>query len=163
MVLCTIVRLGRVDGAREVISYYNPDHATILSGKSQSKTRFPNASHVRIFPNGASYNVFQFILFPDDFQVSSYLSRPRRVGGLRLAPTCLPAHERNTTSSIYVVSLTHPNMSTMEVINFVLGDIDRGAMTGVEMQVTPWNCRILMRLPLGSWRSRHYCAWEGMR
>lgn len=67
----------------------------------------------------------------DDFQETSTMAPQGSAGGCYLLPLSLPPECRRSSSSVRVISLTPPGVSTNEVLHFIVDDIVNETVDGV--------------------------------
>lgn len=78
------------------------------------------------------YVVYRIILYCYDFQKSSALYPKGSAGGCYFLHIFLPPEDRRSKSSVRIISLTPPEVSTNGVLNYITSDLVNAVMNGVD-------------------------------
>ena len=82
--------------------------------------------------NGLPFVVYRILLFCDDFQQSSQMSKAASAGGCYFLPLSLPVEKRRSSSSVRIISLTPPNTSTNDLLRYIVPDMRQATVHGVD-------------------------------
>ena len=99
-----------------------------------------NAQHFRdnwtqpygLLHNGLPFVVYRILLYCDDFQQSSQMSKAASDGVCYFLPLYLPVEKRCSLSSVRIISLTPTNTSTNDVLRYIIPDMVQATVHGLE-------------------------------
>jgi hypothetical protein len=85
--------------------------------------------------DGRKYVVYRVLLYCDDFQ--PYASKSGSFGGCYMLPVGIPPSKRSGYGSVRYIGLTPPQVSSNEILQYIIQDIVKCSTTGVR-GVDPW-------------------------
>jgi hypothetical protein len=99
---------------------------------SPTRDEIPNqhAPCTGYLKDGSRYVVYRVLLYCDDFQPHS--SNTGSYGGCYMLPMGIPPAERSGYGAVRCIGLTPPQVSTNEVLHYVIPDLVKCSTTGVQ-------------------------------
>ena len=82
--------------------------------------------------DGTPFVCYRMMLYCDDFTKSSYSSSAGSLGGCYIMPLGYSPEQRRNTPSVRLISLTPPEVSMNEVLQFIVDDIVQGSIHGLQ-------------------------------
>ena len=111
------------------------DEKTLRAKVEESEVPIPTSfrpSTTGVLESGEKYVLYRVLLYCDDFQPYSSLQPNGSAGGCYLLPIGLPPRNRRKRSSVRLIALTVPGVSTNAVLNYIVSDILKGATDGID-------------------------------
>ncbi len=99
---------------------------------SSSSSPLLNCRTTGKLEDGTRYYMYRLILYADDFNPRSTLFPKGSVGGLYMSPSSFHTRSRRSQSTIRTISLTPAGVSTNSVIDFLIDDLVRGSIDGID-------------------------------
>jgi hypothetical protein len=85
--------------------------------------------------DGRGYVVYKVLLYSDDFQ--PYASKSGSFGGCYMLSMGIPPSKRSGYGAVCYIGLTHPQVSSYEILRYIIQDIVKCSTTAVR-GVDPW-------------------------